>query len=426
MIATMKFIKSSLSLALATILLGACNTTQTEPVTEVTPTETGTPSKPAPAQPDEPAAKTPPSTPAAQKPATPAQPTMSINKKVFGQVDTKDAHLYTLTNKSGAICKITNYGGIVTDIQVPDKSGKLGSVILGFDSLDKYLAGHPYFGCITGRYANRIAGGKLTIDGTEYTLATNNGDNHLHGGVKGFDKYLWNAEEIKTANHVGLKLTRSSPDGEEGYPGNLITTVTYKWTNDNALEIDYDAKTDKPTVINLTNHCYFNLTGAKRNILNHELTIHANRIVPTNDAGIPTGRLMNVAKTPFDFSSPHPIGQRINTNHIQIKNGIGYDHNWVLNNQDGDVALAAKVKEPTTGRVLEVLTDQPGIQFYTGNYLDGTLTGRGNKTYEHRFGFCLETQIYPDSPNQESFPNAILRPGITYTHHCTYKFSVSK
>lgn len=425
----MKFIKSSLSLALATILLGACNTTQTDSTPEETPKETGSASEPVPPQPEEPAAPAPAkSTPAANKPANPpqptAQPTMSINKEVFGKVDSQDAHLYTLTNKSGAICKISNYGGIVTDIQVPDKRGKLGSVILGFDSLDKYLEGHPYFGCITGRYANRIAGGKFTIDGTEYTLATNNGDNHLHGGVKGFDKHIWNAEEIKTANHVGLKLTRTSPDGEEGYPGNLTTIVTYKWTNDNALEIDYDAKTDKPTVINLTNHCYFNLTGAKRDILSHKLTINANRIVPTNDAGIPTGRLMNVTRTPFDFTSPHAIGQRINTNHVQIKNGIGYDHNWVLNNQDGDVALAAKVTEPTTGRVLEVLTDQRGIQFYTGNYLDGTLTGRDNKTYEHRFGFCLETQIYPDSPNQESFPKAVLRPGETYKHHCTYKFSV--
>ncbi len=425
----MKFIKSSLSLALATILLGACNTTQTDSTPEETPKETGSASEPVPPEPEEPAAPAPAkSTPAANKPANPpqptAQPTMSINKEVFGKVDSQDAHLYTLTNKSGAICKISNYGGIVTDIQVPDKRGKLGSVILGFDSLDKYLEGHPYFGCITGRYANRIAGGKFTIDGTEYTLATNNGDNHLHGGVKGFDKHIWNAEEIKTANHVGLKLTRTSPDGEEGYPGNLTTIVTYKWTNDNALEIDYDAKTDKPTVINLTNHCYFNLTGAKRDILSHKLTINANRIVPTNDAGIPTGRLMNVTRTPFDFTSPHAIGQRINTNHVQIKNGIGYDHNWVLNNQDGDVALAAKVTEPTTGRVLEVLTDQRGIQFYTGNYLDGTLTGRGNKTYEHRFGFCLETQIYPDSPNQESFPKAVLRPCETYKHHCTYKFSV--
>ena len=413
----MKFMKSSLSLAFATILLGACNTTRNNSNdTPATSNQTGSKAS---------VEATQPATPSQPKPsAQPAQPQMTIAKEVFGKVDSKDVHLYTLTNKNGAICKITNYGGIVTDIQVPDKKGNLGSVILGFDSLEKYLAGHPYFGCITGRYANRIAEGKFSIDGTEYTLATNNGANHLHGGIKGFDKQIWTATEIKTANHVGLKLTRTSPDGEEGYPGKLDAEVIYKWTNDNALEIDYKAKTDKPTVINLTNHCYFNLTGAKRDILNHQMTIHANRIVPTNDAGIPTGRLMNVARTPFDFTKPHAIGQRINTNHIQITNGKGYDHNWVLNNQDGKVALAATVTESTTGRILEVLTDQPGIQFYTGNYLDGTLTGRGNKTYSHRFGFCLETQIYPDSPNQESFPKAILRPGETYKHHCTYKFSV--
>jgi len=423
----MKLNKSSISLALAAILLGACDTTQESTSTSgsgtTPPAQTGTDSSPATTGTETAPTTTTETTPPAP---APAKPTMSIEKEVFGKVDSKNVHLYTLTNKNGAICKITNYGGIVTDIQVPDKRGKLDSVILGFDSLEKYLEGHPYFGCITGRYANRIAEGKFTIDGNEYTLATNNGDNHLHGGEKGFDKQIWKAKEIQTANHVSLELTRTSPDGEEGYPGNLDTTVTYKWTNDNALEIDYKAKTDKPTVLNLTNHCYFNLTGGKKDILNHNLTITANRMVPTNDAGIPTGRLMNVAGTPFNFTTPHPIGQRINTNHIQIKNGIGYDHNWVLNNQDGDVALAAKVSESSTGRVLEVLTDQPGIQFYTGNYLDGSLTGRNDVNYKHRYGFCLETQIYPDSPNQESFPNAILRPGKTYKHHCTYKFSVAK
>jgi aldose 1-epimerase len=351
---------------------------------------------------------------------------MSIQKAPFGKVGTEQADLYTLTNDSGSICKITNYGGIVTDIQVPDKDGNPGSVILGFDSLDKYLAGHPFFGCIAGRYANRIAKGKFTIDGTEYTLATNNGENHLHGGKKGFDKYIWDAQEIRGANFVGLILTRTSPDGEEGYPGNLVSTVTYKWTNDNALEIDYMAKTDKATAINLTNHCYFNLTSAKQSILDHEISLVADKIVPTDDGGIPTGGLMPVANTPFDFTTPHKIGARIGAGHKQITNGKGYDHTWVLNNQDGKVALAAKVTEATTGRTLEILTDQPGIQFYTGNYLDGTLTGRGGNVYKHRYGFCLETQVYPDSPNQEGFPKAILKPGETYTHHCTYKFSVAK
>mgnify|MGYP003994128419 FL=1 len=352
---------------------------------------------------------------------------MSIKKSDFGKVDGKKVDLYTLTNSSGAFAKITNFGGIVTDIQVPDKAGKLGTVVLGFDSLDKYLAGHPYFGCIAGRYANRIAKGKFTIDGKEYQLtAINNGENHLHGGAKGFDKKIWSAKEIKGKGFVGVELSRTSPDGEEGYPGNLNSVVTYKWTNDNALKIDYKAKTDKATVLNLTNHCYFNLTGAASSILNHEMHIVADRMVPTSDAGIPTGSLMKVADTPFDFTKPHKIGARIGAEHIQITNGKGYDHNWVLNNQDGDVALAARVTEVGTGRILEVLTDQRGIQFYTGNYLDGTLTGRGDKVYNHRFGFCLETQVYPDSPNQKSFPNAILRPGATYTHHCTYKFSVTK
>ena len=351
---------------------------------------------------------------------------MSISKSDFGEADGQAADLYTLTNANGAVVKITNYGGIVTDIQVPDKAGELGSVILGFDSLDKYLAGHPYFGCITGRYANRIAEGKFNIDGQDYELtAKNNGDNHLHGGDKGFDKHIWDAEEIQGQGYVGLKLSRTSPDGEEGYPGKLDTVVTYKWTNDNALEIDYEAKTDKPTVINLTNHCYFNLTGAANSILDHQVQIVADKLVPTTDAGIPTGKLMAVAGTPFDFTAAHKIGARIGAQHVQITNGKGYDHNWVLNNQDGDVALAARVTEPTTGRILEVLTDQRGIQFYTGNYLDGTLTGRSGKVYEHRYGFCLETQIYPDSPNQKDFPNAILRPGETYKHHCTYKFSVA-
>ena len=352
---------------------------------------------------------------------------MGITKSDFGKADDQAVDLYTLTNANGAVVKISSYGGIVTDIQVPDNTGKLGSVILGFDSLDKYLAGHPYFGCITGRYANRIAAGKFSIDGIDYELtAKNNGDNHLHGGEKGFDKHIWSAEEIKGDTYVGLKLSRTSPDGEEGYPGKLDSVVTYKWTNDNALEIDYEAKTDKPTVINLTNHCYFNLTGAENSILDHQVQIMADKLVPTTDAGIPTGELMPVADTPFDFTSAHKIGARIGAEHIQITNGKGYDHNWVLNNQDGDVALAARVTEATTGRVLEVLTDQRGIQFYTGNYLDGTLTGRDGKIYEHRYGFCLETQIYPDSPNQKGFPNAILRPGETYKHHFTYKFSVTE
>tara|TARA_B100001123_G_C15224545_1_gene992655 strand:- start:24 stop:1211 length:1188 start_codon:yes stop_codon:yes gene_type:complete len=352
---------------------------------------------------------------------------MSIKKSDFGEVDGKKVDLYTLTNANGAIAKITNYGGIVSDIRVPDKNGRLGSVILGFDSLDKYLAGHPYFGCITGRYANRIAKGRFSIDGKDYQLtAINNGKNHLHGGEKGFDKRIWAAKEIKGDDFVGLKLSRTSPDGEEGYPGKLDTVVTYKWTNDNALQIDYTASTDKPTVINLTNHCYFNLTGAANSILDHEMHLVANRMVPTDDAGIPTGSLMKVSGTPFDFTKPHKIGARINTEHIQITNGKGYDHNWVLNNQDGDMALAARVTEAGSGRVLEVHTDQRGIQFYTGNYLDGSLTGRGGKIYKHRYGFCLETQIYPDSPNQKSFTNAILRPGEKYKHRCIYKFSVAK
>jgi aldose 1-epimerase len=399
------------SATLAALLLGACSTVDntsgktTEPAPK-TGTSKGTETAPK---------KAPTNTVA-----------MSIKKTPFGKVGTEQADLYTLTNDSGAICKISNYGCIVTDIQVPDKDGKNGPVTLGFDSLDKYLAGHPFFGCIAGRYANRIAEGKFSIGENEYTLATNNGANHLHGGVKGFDKYIWDAQEVRGANFVGLILTRTSPDGEEGYPGNLVSSVTYKWTNDNALEIDYMAKTDKATPINLTNHCYFNLTGGNESILDHEITLVAKNFVPTDDGGIPTGKIDPVANTPFDFTSPHKIGERIGAEHQQITNGKGYDHTWVLDNQDGGKALAAKVTEASTGRVLEVLTDQKGIQFYTGNYLDGSLTGRGGNVYKHRYGFCLETQVYPDSPNQKSFPKAILNPGETYTHHCTYKFSVVK
>jgi len=319
------------------------------------------------------------------------------------------------------------YGGTVVAINVPDKDGKLGDVALGFDTLGEYEEKSPYFGCITGRYANRIAKGKFALDGKEFTLATNNDPNHLHGGLKGFDKRVWAAEEIKGDGFVGIRLTYTSKDGEEGYPGTLETTVTYTWNNDNELRIEYGASTDKPTVINLTNHSYFNLEGeGSGDILGHEAVFNCDRYTPTDETAIPLGKLAAVKGTPFDFTSAHPIGERIGADDQQIVWGKGYDHNYVINQKKaGEMTLAATVTAPKSGRVLEVITDQPGIQFYTGNFLDG-VKGKGGRVYAHRNAFCLETQVYPDSPNQKGFPKARLDPGEKYSHTCVYKFSVRK
>ena len=351
--------------------------------------------------------------------------TVKITKAPFGKSDDAPAtDLYTLSNPSGMKAKITNYGGIVTELHVPDKNGNNGDVVLGYDKLSSYIEASPYFGCITGRYANRIAKGRFTIDGTEYKLATNNGDNHLHGGVAGLDKKVWSAKEVKGVGRAGIEFSYLSPDGEEGYPGNVHCKVTYWLTVQNEIEIQYEATTDKSTHLNLTHHSYFNLAGAgSGDILNHEVELFADKFVPTDASNIPLGELAPVKGTPFDFLTPHKIGARIGENNQQLKVGLGYDHNWVINSTGKGIELAARVTEEKSGRIMEVLTDQPGIQFYTGNFLDGSNVGKGGNVYKHRNAFCLETQKFPDSPNNPSYPSSLLEPGQTYRHVCIYRFS---
>lgn len=351
---------------------------------------------------------------------------MEIEKHTFGKTaDGTPVEIYTLTNANGLKAKITNYGGIVVSLLVPDRDGKPGDVVLGYETLEEYIENNPYFGTLVGRYGNRIARGKFTLEGIEYTLAQNDGENHLHGGPKGFDKVVWKADAFRSKNSVGLKLTYLSKDGEEGYPGNLSVTVVYTLTNDNELKIEYTAVTDKVTIVNLTHHGYFNLAGAGLgDILGHELMIKADRFTPVDKGLIPTGELRSVKGTPMDFTRAVAIGARIDQAAEQLVLGGGYDHNWVLNNGDGSLALAAKVYEPTTGRVMEVYTTEPGIQFYSGNFLDGSITGKGGKVYGYRYGFCLETQHFPDSPNKPDFPSTVLKPGETYTTTTIYTFSV--
>jgi aldose 1-epimerase len=349
--------------------------------------------------------------------------------------DGTNVTLYTLTNASGAEVQITNYGGAVVSLKVPDRNGKLDDVVLGFDTLPGYLqTGNPYFGALIGRYGNRIANGKFTLDGATYNLAINNGPNSLHGGKKGFDKVVWTASSVAPSANgaVGLELSYQSLAGEEGYPGSLYVKVAYTLTPDNALKIDYTATTDKTTVLNLTNHAYFNLNGAGNgDILDHVVQINADRMTPVDENLIPTGELKSVAGTPFDFRQPTAIGARISQNDPQIVFGKGYDHNFVLNGaakSGGSAApfLAARVVAPKTGRVMEVLTTEPGVQFYTGNFLDGTLKGKGGKVYNQRYAFCLETQHFPDSPNQPAFPSTTLKPGETYRQTTIYRFSAEK
>lgn len=350
------------------------------------------------------------------KEKTTKQEPMKITKEIFGLVDTTEVYLYTLSNNNGMTVKLTNYGGIVTSILCPDREGNMADVVLGFDDLQPYLDGHPYFGSIVGRYGNRIAKGKFSIDGEEYTLATNNGPNHLHGGIKGFDKVVWEAKEKSLADTCSLRLRYTSPDGEEGYPGNLRVMVMYSLTNDNELIIYYKATTDKTTPINLTHHSYFNLGGTQEDALNHILTIAAEKYVAVDENLIPTGELADLDNTVMDFRTSHVIGERI----ADVEGG--YDHTYVLINK-GNLIKVADAYEPNSGRLMEVFTSEPGIQFYSGNFLDGSLTGKNGIVYNQHHGFCLETQHFPDSPNQADFPSTILRPGEVYTYTTIYKFS---
>ncbi|MDR1172363.1 MAG: galactose mutarotase [Bacteroidales bacterium] len=349
-----------------------------------------------------------------------------IVKEEFGQFKGQPVELYTITNNSGAVMKVATYGGTITELYVPDKNGQMGDVVLGFDKLAGYISpeyekSNPNFGALIGRYGNRIAEGKFTLDGVEYTLATNNGKNHLHGGNIGFNRVVW---EAKPVGDNALELTYTSKDMEEGYPGNLQVTVTYTLTDANELKIDYRAVTDKATPCNLTNHSYFNLSAGKQpTIANHELVILADKYTEVDGGLIPTGNLPDAAETPMDFTAPHKIGERIDADFEQLKLGGGYDHNWVLRNSDGSLALAATVYEPESGRFMEVLTTEPGVQFYAGNFLDGTLIGKNNAKYVRRAGLCLETQHFPDSPNQPTFPSTILQPGETYHTQTVYRFS---
>jgi aldose 1-epimerase len=345
--------------------------------------------------------------------------TQSFGKTKEGQ----EVTLFTCTNKNGLVLKMIDYGAIVVSLETPDKNGKQENITLGFDKLDGYLQRHPYFGATVGRYGNRIAKGKFKIDGQEYTLATNNGPNHLHGGVKGFDAVMWKGEPVKTDEGVGVKFTYLSKDGEEGYPGNLNAEVTYLLTNNNELRIDYKATTDKPTVINLTNHNYWNLGGQKAGqVLDHLLMINGDKYIPVDETSIPTGEIASVEGTPFDFREMHAIGDKMD-DVKKLPGSIGYDNTHVLKGQEGKLELAAKVKDPKSGRTMEIYTTEPGIQFYTGNYLDGSEAGGGFKQHE---AFCLETQHYPDSPNQPSFPSTLLKPGETYKSTTVHKFGVEK
>jgi aldose 1-epimerase len=359
--------------------------------------------------------------------AIPSVSAQKITKASFGTADAQAVDLYTLTNRNGMEARITNYGGILTSLTAPDRNNKFADVVLGFNDLDSYLKGHPYFGALIGRYGNRIAKGRFTLDGVEYKLAVNNGENHLHGGIKGFDKVVWTATPSQTKLGAELTLTYLSKDGEEGYPGNLSVKVVYTLTNNNELRIDYTASTDKDTVTNLTHHSYFNLAGeGNGDILNHLITLNGNRFIPTDAGSIPTGELRNVQGTPFSFLKPTAIGARINGNDQQLQYGSGYDHTWVINGRMGVLRQAASVYEPTTGRVMQVWTTEPGVQFYTGNFLDGTLTGKSGKVYQRRYGLCLETQHYPDSPNQPTFPTTTLRKGAMYKSTTIYRFSARK
>jgi aldose 1-epimerase len=349
----------------------------------------------------------------------------SVKKQLFGKTKEGIAvDIYTLTNSKGVEAKIINYGAVVVSLKVPDRGGNFVDVVLGYDTLDGYLNDTAYLGVILGRFGNRIAKGKFSLNGTEYTLVKNNGENHLHGGTKGFDKVVWRAKPVTNKNVASLELNYLSRDGEEGYPGNLSVKVIYTLTDDNELKIDYLATTDKDTIINLSNHSYFNLAGAgSGDILSHQLQINASQFTPTDSGSIPTGELRNVKGTPFDFSAPTAIGARIEDADEQLKFGNGYDHNFVFNKNANELKLAAKVSEPKSGRGLEVYTTEPGMQFYAGNFLTN-IKGKNGKIYGKRHGFCLETQHFPDSPNRAEFPSVTLKPNQKYSQTTIYKFVV--
>jgi len=350
----------------------------------------------------------------------------TVASQPFGNLpDGTAVELITLTNASGMSVSVTSYGAIITSIKVPDRTGKLADVALGYDTLDEYVQDTSHFGALIGRYANRIAKAQFVLDGKTYKLAKNDGPNSLHGGVKGFDKFVWKAEPFERPTEVGVVFTRTSPDGEEGFPGNLAVKAVYTLTNDNELALELNATTDKPTVVNLTQHSYFNLAGeGSGEVLKHELTVNANRYTPVDDKLIPTGELASVAGTPFDFRTRTAIGARIGLDNPQLKLGKGYDHNFVLNREGSDLVLAARVKEGKSGRILEVHTTEPGMQFYTANHFDGTIKGKAGHVYAKHDAFCLETQHFPDSPNQSSFPTTRLNPGQTYQSRTVFAFSV--
>jgi aldose 1-epimerase len=352
----------------------------------------------------------------------------NIRKQPFGKTASGDQiDLYSLTNKKGMEVSVTNFGATVVTLRVPDRSGKAADVVLGFDNLEGYENGKSYFGATVGRYANRIGGGQFSIGGKTYTLPKNNGNNSLHGGIVGFNKKVWKAREIASKDGESLELSYLSVDGEEGFPGNLSVKVVFTVPAErNELKIDYSASTDKDTVLNLSNHSYFNLAGeGNGDILDHVLTLHAKQFTPVDGTLIPTGELRDVAGTPMDFTSANVIGKRIDSDYEQLVFGKGYDHNWVLARSDGGngAALAAEAYDPKSGRRLEVLTTEPGVQFYSGNFLDGSAKGKGNKVYGRRAAFCLETQHFPDSPNHPNFPSTLLKPGSVFHSETVFRFS---
>jgi aldose 1-epimerase len=361
----------------------------------------------------------------AQAPSPSPKKKSEISKSALGLIEGKPVDLYTMTNLHGVEVRAMNYGGVVLSLRVPDKNGGLDDIVLGFNDPAEYQENSPHFGGIIGRYANRIAGGKFTLDGVSYTLAKNNWPNSLHGGIKGFDKAFWHAAPFDNSRGVGVVFTYTSKNGEEGFPGNLNAKVTYTLTNDNELIFDYEATTDKATPVNLTQHTYFNLAGeGNGDVLAHELVLNADRFTPIDKAMIPTGELRAVKGTPLDFTKPTTIGARIGDTYEQLLLANGYDHNFVINGNGDGLKLIARVHEPTSGRVLEVYTTQPAVQFYSGNFLDGTIHGKHGHVYKQHYGFALETEHFPDSPNHPDFPSTILRPGQTFHSRTIYKFSV--